>query len=124
MSPVRTVHDSRRVSRIALVAIAGVTVSIAFVAALAVIGAYASSHPQDVVRGQPGLLAQAWGVALWIAFIVAPIALILSIAAMWLRGRCQDPKPESPAIALVLSIGLFGFEAVAMLFSWGLGRMH
>jgi hypothetical protein len=124
MSPVRSIRDSRHVSRIALVAIAGVTVSIAFVAVLAVIEAYASSHPQDGARGQPGLLAQAWGVAWWIAFIVAPIALILSIAAMWLRGRCQDPKPESPAIALVLSIGFFGFEAAVMLLSWGLGRMH
>jgi len=110
--------------RIARVAITGVMLSIAFVAALAVVEAYISSHSQDGVLAQPGLLAPAWGVALWTGFIVAPISLILSITAMWLRGRCEDPKPELPGIALVLSIGFFSLEAAATLFSWSLGRMH
>ena len=63
-------------------------------------------------------------VALTIALIVAPVAVVLSWVSMAARAQCEIPKPKLPVFALVLSIAFAIVLACVVLFFWSLGQMH
>jgi hypothetical protein len=51
-------------------------------------------------------LADVSSAAVCAALFGAPVSLILSILAMKARGRCLNPRPKAPLVALSVSIPL------------------
>jgi len=106
-------------------AIVAAIVAAASLVAMIAIGRAMSSHQEVGDLSQFGALDDARATAFWLSLFVAPVALLLSIVAMYVRARYPSPKPKLPILALTLSLVPFGFLAYIVLALLAMsGQMH
>jgi len=110
---------------VSIFAIVAAIVSAVSLVAMTATGRTMSSSYQGEDLSQLGALDEARATAFWISLFVAPVALLLSIVAMYVRARHSNPKPKLPIFALTLSLVPFGFLAYVVLALLAMsGQMH
>jgi hypothetical protein len=106
-------------------AIAAAMVSAASLVAMFAIERSMASNYEVGDLSQQGALLEASNTAFWVALFVTPVALLLSIVAMYVRSRYPSPRPKLPIFALTLSLVPFGFLAFIVLALLAMrGQMH
>ena len=127
MKPETSIGEGRptHATLTSIFAIVAAIVAAASLVAMIAIGRSMSSSYQVDDLSQLGALDEARATAFWLSLFVAPVALLLSIVAMYVRARHSSPKPKLPIFALTLSLVPFGFLTyiVLALLAMG-GQMH
>jgi len=96
-------------TKVSIFAIVAAIVSAASIVAMFAIEISMQSRYQAGDLSQHSAFFEAGNTAFWLLFIVAPVAFLLSIVAMFVRSRYPRPKPKLPILALTLSLVPFGF---------------